>query len=123
MSVGQSTIVSKWFRGQELALALGFNLSFSRLGSVFNGLILPKVYNSEHPDNLGLAFLIGFFVCIFSLLCALGLVYLDWKADKVDGTTTQAMSDDEKFKWSDLKSFKLAFWLLCASCVITYTAI
>lgn len=105
-------------------MALGFNLSFSRLGSVFNGLILPKVYNDDHTDTLGLAFLIGLFVCFFSLLCAIILVYLDWKADKVEGkNNTQVVSEDEKFRFSDLKTFKLQFWLICASCVITYTAI
>lgn len=73
MSVGQSAIVSKWFKGKELSMALGLNISVSRLGSVINGIIIPQIYNSQHTDKLGIALLIGFFVCIFSLLCALFL--------------------------------------------------
>lgn len=73
LSVAQSAIVSIWFKGKELAMALGMNISFSRLGSVINGLILPQVYNDDHPGNLGLAFLIGLGVCIFSFVCGVCL--------------------------------------------------
>ena len=34
MAVAQSAVVTQWFQGKELAMALGVNLSFSRLGSV-----------------------------------------------------------------------------------------
>lgn len=70
MSVAQSAIVSKWFKGKELSMALGLNISVSRLGSVINGFVVPQIYNDKHPDNLGIALLVGFFICCFSLLCA-----------------------------------------------------
>jgi nitrate/nitrite transporter NarK len=43
MSVAQSSIVSVWFKGNELSFAMGLNLSVSRLGSVLNGIVLPRV--------------------------------------------------------------------------------
>ena len=45
MGVAQSSIISVWFKGKELAFALGLNLSMSRLGSVANAAILPQVYD------------------------------------------------------------------------------
>ncbi len=45
LSVAQSAIVSKWFRGKELAMALGLNVSVSRFGSVINGAVIPLIYN------------------------------------------------------------------------------
>jgi len=81
MSVGQSAIVSKWFKGKELAMALGLNISISRLGSVINGIVIPKIYDDQHMDRLGFALLVGFFVCVFSLICAIFLVLLDKYAD------------------------------------------
>eukprot|EP00965_Chrysotila_dentata_P080085 2642379-Pleurochrysis_carterae.AAC.1 len=33
-NASQSSVVAQWFQGKELAMALGVNLSFSRLGSV-----------------------------------------------------------------------------------------
>ena len=75
MSVAQSAIVSKWFKGKELSMALGLNISVSRLGSVINGLILPQIYNktsaASNDKALGYALLVGFLICIFSLACAL----------------------------------------------------
>lgn len=51
-------------------MALGLNISISRLGSVVNGIIIPMIYNDSHMDKLGLALLVGFLVCVFSLACA-----------------------------------------------------
>jgi MFS family permease len=78
MNVAQSAIVSVWFKGKELAFALGINMSISRLGSVANAATVPSIYDSE---GLGAALMLGFFICIFSLLNAVGLVYLDKKAE------------------------------------------
>lgn len=41
MQVAQSSIISQWFKGKEMAFALGLNLSVARLGSVINGIIVP----------------------------------------------------------------------------------
>lgn len=89
MSVAQSAIVSKWFKGKELAMALGLNITISRLGSVVNGIIVPQIYNESHKDRLGFALLVGFFVCIFSLVCAILLTLMDARADAVDKTGSQ----------------------------------
>lgn len=52
-------------------MALGLNISVSRLGSVINGFVVPQIYNDSHHDKLGLALLVGFGVCVFSLTCAI----------------------------------------------------
>ena len=65
-------------------MALGLNLSISRLGSVVNGIVIPTIYNDQHTNMLGFALLVGFFVCVFSLICALLLIMLDKKADIED---------------------------------------
>lgn len=121
MSVAQSAIVSKWFKGKELAFALGLNISVSRLGSVINGAVVPAAYNY---DGLGFALMTGFLVCIFSVITAFLLVFMDKKADTIDGENGgKVVSEDEKFKFKDIKSFNLAFWIICGSCVIIYMAI
>jgi hypothetical protein len=87
-----------------LAFALGFNLSVSRLGSVFNGNIVPVVYENA---GLGTAFMVGFIICIVSLGASLGLALLDKYADKVDGTNKKLISEEDKFKLKDLATFTL----------------
>ena len=66
----------------------------------------------------------GFGVCVFSLICSIFLVALDKKADTVDKTTAgPVLTEEEKFRFRDIKTFNLSFWLLCFSCVIVYMAI
>ena len=68
--------------------------------------------------------LVGFIVCIFSLANAFGLVYLDRRAEKEDPENEAAVvSEEDKFKWSDLYQFDLSFWLLTGSCALTYMSI
>lgn len=61
-----------------MAFALGLNLSIARLGSVVNGIVVPSTYDSA---GLGTALAIGFIICIFSLLNAVGMSVLDRRAD------------------------------------------
>ena len=71
LSVSQSAIVSKWFKGRELAFALGANLSISRLGSVVNGWVLPPTLRVT--ENLGTCFMIGFWICVMSNVASIGI--------------------------------------------------
>lgn len=121
MGVAQSSIVSVWFKGKELAFALGLNMSMARLGSVINADYVPSVYDSS---GLGMALTVGFILCLFSLANAIGLTALDKKAEESAAEGEQAVvAEDEKFKWSDIWSFGTSFWLLTGSCVITYMTI
>lgn len=121
MSVAQSAIVSVWFKGKELAFALGVNLSISRLGSVVNGATVPAITNDE---SMAIAYLVGGIICVFSLANAIGLVTLDRWAEKKNPNAEKAtLSDEDKFKFSDLNKFSLSFWLLTGSCVVTYMSV
>jgi MFS family permease len=119
MTVAQSSIISQWFKGRELALAFGFNLSVSRLGSVFNGLVEPAV---ARDYGIGTALYVGFGVCCFSWVCGLMLVLVDSYADRKDGRVA-GLSETEKFKCSHIFAFTLPFWLIVVSCVSVYCSI
>lgn len=83
MGVAQSSIISVWFKGKELAFALGLNMTIGRLGSVANAALLPGVYETS---GLGMALFVGFCICVFSLMAAVGLVYIDKKATDSDSS-------------------------------------
>lgn len=44
--VSQSTVISQWFKANEIALALGLNITASRLGSSVNSALTPILYSS-----------------------------------------------------------------------------
>jgi len=96
-------------------------MSVGRLGSVANAAILPAIYDSS---GLGAALLIGFCFCLFSMVNAFGLIWVDKKAEDNDpeGERVQ-LAEEDKFKWSDLYQFPLSYWLLTGSCVVTYMSV
>lgn len=57
---------------------MGLIMSVARMGSVVNGDVIPAVYESS---GLGYALSVGFLICVFSLFNAIGLVFLDRKAE------------------------------------------
>ena len=79
MGVAQSSIVAVWFKGKELAFALGLNLSIARLGSVINAAVVPSLYESH---GLGYALGLGCVLCAFSILCAFGIACIDKKSEE-----------------------------------------
>lgn len=121
MSVGQSAVISNWFKGKELALALGLNLTFARLASVFGGVIIPRLISAD-GGLINSVMWVGFGICLFSLLAGIILVLIDAYADRHDKKDL-SVSEDDKFKWRDLMEFELPFWLVCASCVFVYMSI
>ena len=85
------------------------------------GATVPPLYINH---GLGAALMCGSAICIFSLLNALGLIGLDAWAEKQNPEGQKAkIGDDEKFKWSDIWSFGLSYWLLTVSCVVTYASV
>lgn len=133
LSVAQSTLLSLWFRGKEMALAMGINLSVARLGSVVNDQVSPAVQSAGNvPDALWL----GFFVCCFSLSATITLIFVErWAAKKateeeqarlmdqpVDGKVEEKKPAEE-INFSDVRYFPRSYWLLTCSCVIVYAAV
>jgi MFS family permease len=119
-TVAQSAIVSSWFQGKELSFAFGINLSVARIGSSING---PVETWAANDYSVGFALMIGFVICLFSLLMAVFLVVIDAWAAKKDGVVV-TLTEDDKFKFKDLKQFnRIPFWLVTMSCCILYMVI
>ncbi|MFA5642211.1 MAG: MFS transporter [Bacteroidales bacterium] len=116
-----SKSVVKWFKGKELALAMGMQLSLARLGSAaalaFSPMIATKYGSVSTPVLFGLALLVlgGLSFIIYS-------VY-DKKLD------TQIKADElepeESFNVKDVKAVlnNKGFWLIAILCVVFYSAV
>ncbi|KAF9423928.1 hypothetical protein BGZ94_008136 [Podila epigama] len=76
LAVTQSAITVKYFRGKELAMALGINLCVARLGSVLNDLLTPAIWKLTSVPT---AFWGGFVSCVLSFMTTCLLVTLDRK--------------------------------------------
>ncbi|KAG0317010.1 hypothetical protein BGZ97_006033 [Linnemannia gamsii] len=74
LAVAQSAITVKYFRGKELAMALGINLCMSRMGGVLNDLVTPIIWSKS---SVPFAFWCGLCACIFSFIMVIVLVTMD----------------------------------------------
>ncbi|KAJ7324898.1 hypothetical protein JRQ81_017918 [Phrynocephalus forsythii] len=128
LAVAQNTYAVSWFKGKELNLVFGLQLSMARIGSTVNMNIMGWVYSrvqdllgSTGYLTLGIALLIGGVTCIFSLICALILAYLDRRAEKI--LCKEQGKTGEVIKLTDVKDFSLSLWLIFIICVCYYVAV
>lgn len=118
-NVAQSAIVSNWFSGKELSMALGMNVSISRLGSVLNDVLEPALFEATGTVILGLW--VGFGLCCASLVCGVFLGAIDKKRDKLLCIQDRKLlPDSEKVKLSDIKTFGFSLWMVCINCFVVY---
>jgi len=116
-----SKSIVKWFKGKELALAMGMQLSLARLGSAaalaFSPMIATRYSNVSAPVLFGLVLLV-----LGTLAFAVYSIY-DKKLD------TQIKADElepeESFNAKDLKAVlnNKGFWLIAILCVVFYSAV
>ncbi|KAJ7995145.1 hypothetical protein DPEC_G00241530 [Dallia pectoralis] len=128
LAVAQNTYAVNWFKGKELNLVFGLQLSMARLGSTVNMNIMGWVYTrvasivgSSGPVTLGVSLMIAGVTCIFSLICALVLGYLDKRAEKI--LHKEPRGTGEVIKLTDVKDFPFPLWLIFIICVGYYVAI
>jgi nitrate/nitrite transporter NarK len=118
-----SKIIVKWFKGKEMALAMGLEMATARFGTaaaLFGAPMIATSFKISTPILLGLILLvIGFMAFIM-------YTFMDKKLDKSLVATGENLNEDEEaFRLSDLKViFKnKGFWLLAILCVLFYSAV
>lgn len=64
LAVAQNNYAVLWFKGKELNMVFGLQLSFARVGSTVNFLVMESIYNWVHKqftgaEGIGIVFYIG----------------------------------------------------------------
>ncbi|XP_060690190.1 major facilitator superfamily domain-containing protein 1 isoform X4 [Hemiscyllium ocellatum] len=128
LAVAQNTYAVSWFKGKELNLVFGLQLSMARLGSTVNMNIMGWIYGravkmvgSVGHSTLGISLMIAAATCVFSLLCAFAIAYLDKRAKRILKKDQGKTGDVVKL--TDVKDFPLSLWLIFIICVCYYVAI
>ncbi|PWA20255.1 hypothetical protein CCH79_00003927 [Gambusia affinis] len=128
LAVAQNTYAVNWFKGKELNLVFGLQLSMARLGSTVNMNIMGWVYSkvavavgSSGHTALGISLMIAAGTCVFSLICALVLAFFDKRAERI--LHKEQGRTGEVIKLTDVKDFSLSLWLIFIICVFYYVAI
>ncbi len=120
-----SKAIAKWFKGKEMALAMGVEMAIARLG-VFAVLSLsPRVADWMGGNNPSVVASVAF--CTVLLL--IGLIsysvftIMDTRLDRQ--TQSGDEEGEEEFKLSDVKNLLTSrlFWIIALLCVLYYSAI
>lgn len=120
-----SKAIAKWFKGKEMALAMGVEMAIARLG-VFAVLSLsPRVADWMGGNNPSVVAPVAF--CTVLLL--IGLIsysvftIMDTRLDRQ--TQSGDEEGEEEFKLSDVKNLLTSrlFWIIALLCVLYYSAI
>ena len=117
-----SKAVVRWFKGKELALAMGMQMSIARLGTMLALMIsLPLAKNFD----LTAPILFALIVMLIGVGSFIAFSLLDVKLDKSEGADEQEVSADDEFKISDIKLIigNLGFWYIAILCVLFYSAV
>lgn len=126
LAVAQNNYAVLWFKGKELNMVFGLQLSFARLGSTVNFWVMEPIYkytNQFYKGHMctGVVLLLAALTCVMSMVCALVLGWMDKRAQRL--LKRNDNPGGETAKLSDVKTFKTTFWMVSVICVAYYVAI
>ena len=114
--------IVKWFKGREMALAMGSEMALARLGVATCMIFSP--FFARLGGNISVSRSVAFGVVLMCIALIMALVYfvMDSKLDKQTG---EAEEKDDPFKVSDLGKILTdsGFWIVALLCVLYYSAI
>ena len=122
-----SKSIAKWFKGKEMALAMGIEMAIARLG-VFAVMWIAPIISNKFDASVVAP--VGFCTALLliGLICYIVFSLMDRKLDKQmkeAGELSSEEGGEEEFHLSDLKAIFTSkmFWLVALLCVLYYSAI
>ena len=116
-----SKAVVRWFKGKELALAMGMQMAIARLGTLLAlAISLPLAKNFTVTAPILFALIIMLMGVVSFILFSI----LDIKLDKSEDVVQVTNSEDE-FRIKDIVFIisNLGFWYIAILCVLFYSAV
>jgi len=117
-----SKSVVKWFKGREMALAMGMQMSIARLGTALAlGIALPlaKSYSYSSPVLLAFVFM------LIALSSFIIYTFMDKKLDASIAQSVKGKTEEDAFELKDILFIikNKGFWYIAILCVLFYSAV
>lgn len=114
--------IVKWFKGREMALAMGSEMALARLG-VATCMIFSPMF-AKWGGDIDVSRSVAFGVVLLMIALIMFIVYF-FMDKRLDEQTGEAEEKDDPFKLSDLGTIlsSSGFWLVALLCVLYYSAI
>jgi MFS family permease len=121
-----SKIIVKWFKGKEMALAMGLEMAMARIGTgIAIGTSLPL---AKWLGHVSMPLLAGLVMACIGLISFIIYTFQDKKLDKEDAAlklSNNDTSEEESFKLKDILVIitNKAWWYIAILCVLFYSAV
>lgn len=114
--------IVKWFKGREMALAMGSEMALARLGVATCMIFSPMFARLGGVIDVSRSVAFGLVLLMVALIMFIVYFFMD---KKLDAQTGEAEEKDDPFKISDLGQILTSsgFWLVALLCVLYYSAI
>ncbi len=114
--------IVKWFKGREMALAMGSEMALARLGVATCMIFSPVFAKLGGVVDVSRSVAFGVVLLMIALMMFIVYFFMDKKLDSQSG---EAEEKDDPFKISDLGQILTSsgFWLVALLCVLYYSAI
>jgi MFS family permease len=115
-------IIVKWFKGKEMALAMGLQVALARVGTAL-ALIITVPF-AKYFQQVPAPVLLGVVLLCIGLVAFIGYTFMDRRLDK-ETSQDQSSEPEESFKLSDVKVIlsNKGFWLIALLCVLFYSCV
>ena len=116
-----SKIIVKWFKGKELALAMGLEMATARIGTMLAMAI--TVPFAKYFQSVSAPVLLCLIMLCIGLISFFIYTFMDKKLDA--SMTGQEEEAEEPFRFSDIGAIitNKGFWLIALLCVLFYSAV
>jgi MFS family permease len=114
--------IVKWFKGREMALAMGSEMALARLGVATCMIFSP--FFAKLGGRVDVSRSVAFGVVLMCIALIMTIVYF-FMDRKLDAQTGEAEEKDDPFKVSDIGKILSdgGFWIVALLCVLYYSAI
>ncbi|MCH5309726.1 MAG: MFS transporter [Prevotella sp.] len=114
--------IVKWFKGREMALAMGSEMALARMGVATCMIFSP--FFAKLGGYISVSRSVAFGVVLMCIALMMAIIYF-FMDKKLDEQTGEAEEKDDPFKVSDIGKILTdgGFWLVALLCVLYYSAI
>lgn len=114
--------IVKWFKGREMALAMGSEMALARLGVATCMIFSPVIATMGGKIDVSRSVAFGVLLLLIALIMFIVYFFMD---KKLDAQTGEAEEKDDPFQLKDLGQILTSsgFWLVALLCVLYYSAI
>ena len=114
--------IVKWFKGKEVALAMGSEMALARLGVATCMIFSPVFARLGGNVDVSRSVAFGVILLMIALIMFIAYFFMD---KKLDAQTSEVEEKDDPFKVIDIGKIlsSSGFWLVALLCVLYYSAI